>query len=134
LITPSLDEMVNVAKEMERQGFKIPLMIGGATTSKIHTAVKIDPQYHGSIVYVPDASRAVGVAGKLLSNDTKVSYHKEIKDEYDAMRIKREANQRTKKTATLPQARANKAAIDWDNYQPPKPAIFDGKIDSDLIE
>ncbi|HIO97744.1 MAG TPA: methionine synthase, partial [Leucothrix sp.] len=134
LITPSLDEMVNVAKEMERLGMDLPLMIGGATTSKIHTAVKIDPQYHGSIVYVADASRAVGVAGSLLSKDTKVAYHQEIKDEYDAMRIKRESNQRTKKTATLAQARANKVVIDWDNYQPPKPAIFAGKMTHDLIE
>ncbi len=129
LITPSLDEMVNVAKEMERQGFKIPLLIGGATTSKIHTAVKIDPQYHGSIIYVPDASRAVGVAGKLLSDKTKQSYHQETKDEYDAMRIKRASNQRQKKTATLKQARENKVKIDWSSYQAIKPALFDADID-----
>jgi 5-methyltetrahydrofolate--homocysteine methyltransferase len=134
LITPSLDEMVNVAKEMERTGMDIPLMIGGATTSKIHTAVKIDPQYHGSIVYVPDASRAVGVAGELLSDDRKQAYRQEIKDEYDAMRVKRSSNQRVKKSATLEQARANKVAIDWENYQPPKPAIFDGKLEHDLID
>jgi len=133
LITPSLDEMVGVAKELERQGLDLPLMIGGATTSKIHTAVKIDPQYHGSIVYVPDASRAVGVAGNLLSKDNKAAFHQETKDEYDAMRIKRASNQRVKKTATLEQARANKVDIDWENYQPPKPAIFEGKIQNDLI-
>ncbi len=133
LITPSLDEMVNVAKEMQRTGMDIPLMIGGATTSKIHTAVKIDPQYKGAIVYVPDASRAVGVAGELLSDDRKVAYRQEIKDEYDAMRIKRSSNQKAKKTATLEQARANKVSIDWSSYTPPKPAIFDGKLDSDLI-
>jgi 5-methyltetrahydrofolate--homocysteine methyltransferase len=133
LITPSLDEMVNVAKEMKRLGMDLPLMIGGATTSKIHTAVKIDPQYDGSIVYVPDASRAVGVAGNLLSKENKGAFHQEMKDEYDAMRIKRAANQRVKKTATLAQARANKVDIDWANYQPPKPAILDGKIDNDLI-
>ena len=133
LITPSLDEMVNVAKEMERTGVHLPLMIGGATTSKIHTAVKIDPQYQGSIVYVPDASRAVGVAGELLSDDRKQAYHQEIKDEYEAMRVKREANQRTKKTATLEQARANKAPLDWLIYEPPKPAILNSKLNSDLI-
>jgi len=133
LITPSLDEMVNVATEMERQGMGLPLMIGGATTSKIHTAVKIDPKYHGSIVYVPDASRAVGVAGNLISDENKASFHQEMKDEYEAMRVKRAANQRVKKTATLEQARANKVKIDWDNYQPPKPAILEGKIESDLI-
>ncbi len=133
LITPSLDEMVNVAKEMERQGMNLPLMIGGATTSKIHTAVKIDPQYKGSIVYVPDASKAVGVAGNLLSAKNKSAFHQEMKDEYDAMRVKRAANQRVKKTATLKQARANKVNIDWQDYQPPKPAIFSGKIDNNLI-
>jgi 5-methyltetrahydrofolate--homocysteine methyltransferase len=131
LITPSLDEMVNVAQEMERQGFEVPLLIGGATTSKIHTAVKIDPQYHGSIVYVHDASRAVGVAGKLLSNEFKANYHTEIKEEYDAMRIKRASNQRQKKTAPLAQARANKVKIDWATYQAVKPAIFEADITLD---
>ena len=134
LITPSLDEMVNVAKEMQRRDIQLPLMIGGATTSKIHTAVKIDPQFDGPIVYVPDASRAVGVAGKLISKESKAAFHKEMKDEYDAMRVNRAANQRVKKTATLEQARANKVKIDWDNYQPPKPAIFNGHIVHPLIK
>ena len=134
LITPSLDEMVNVAKEMERQGFEIPLMIGGATTSKIHTAVKIDQNYHGSVVYVADASRAVGVAGQLLSDDTKAAYHQQIKDEYEAMRTKRAGNQRVKKTATLEQARANKVKIDWDSFEGVKPAIFNGKIKNNLVK
>ena len=134
LITPSLDEMVNVAKEMQRLDINLPLMIGGATTSKIHTAVKIDPQFEGSIVYVPDASRAVGVAGKLISKENKAAFHQEMKDEYDAMRVNRAANQRVKKTASLDQARANKVKIDWANYQPPKPAIFDGHIDHDLVK
>ncbi len=133
LITPSLDEMVNVAKEMERQGFELPLMIGGATTSKIHTAVKIDPQYHGAVVYVPDASRAVGVAGELLSDDRKSAYHQEIKDEYEAMRVKRASNQRDKKTATLQAARDNKVPIEWDNFSPQKPAILIEKIDSKTL-
>ncbi len=133
LITPSLDEMVNVAAEMERLGIDLPLMIGGATTSKIHTAVKIDPKFNGTIVYVPDASRAVGVAGNLLSAEKKDAFHQEMKDEYDAMRVKRAANQRVKKTATLEQARANKKSTDWMLYEPFKPAIFSGKIDHDLI-
>ncbi len=133
LITPSLDEMVNVAKEMERQGFELPLMIGGATTSKIHTAVKIDPQFHGAIVYVPDASRAVGVAGKLISKEGKAEFHQEMKVEYEAMRVNRAANQRVKKTASLAQARANKVQLDWSSYQPPKPAIFAGKIENELV-
>jgi 5-methyltetrahydrofolate--homocysteine methyltransferase len=126
--------MVNLANEMERQGFELPLMIGGATTSKIHTAVKIDPKYHGTVVYVADASRAVGVAGNLISNDKKAAFHKECKEEYDAMRIKRASNQRVKKTATLQQARSNPVKIDWQNYQPPKPAIFQGKIEHDLVK
>jgi len=130
LITPSLDEMVNVAKEMERTGLDLPLMIGGATTSKIHTAVKIDPQYQGPIVYVPDASRAVGVAGELLSDDRKLAYRQEIKDEYEAMRVKRAANQKVKKTFTLEQARKNKVQLDWINYTPPKPAIFEKEINA----
>ncbi|MCL4114251.1 UNVERIFIED_CONTAM: hypothetical protein GTU68_038128 [Idotea baltica] len=134
LITPSLDEMVNVAKEMQRQNINLPLMIGGATTSKIHTAVKVDPQFEGAVVYVPDASRAVGVAGKLISAEHKADFHKEIKNEYEAMRVNRAANQRVKKTATLEQARANKVKINWDNYQPPRPAIFDGAINHDLVK
>ena len=134
LITPSLDEMVNVAKEMQRLSIDIPLLIGGATTSKIHTAVKIDPKFEGSIVYVPDASRAVGVAGKLISKEQKVDFHKEMKDEYEAMRVNRAANQRIKKTATIEQARANKVAIDWDTYQPPHPAIFNGPINHELVK
>jgi 5-methyltetrahydrofolate--homocysteine methyltransferase len=124
LITPSLDEMVHMAKEMERQGFEIPLLIGGATTSKVHTAVKIDPQYHGAAIYVADASRAVGVAENLLSDERKANYIAGIKDEYEAIRVKRASNQKEKKTASLSDARANKAQIDWDAYNPPKPAIF----------
>jgi 5-methyltetrahydrofolate--homocysteine methyltransferase len=125
LITPSLDEMVHMAKEMERQGFDIPLLIGGATTSKVHTAVKIDPQYHGAAIYVADASRAVGVAENLLSDERKADYITNIKDEYETIRVKRASNQKEKKTASLVDARANKAKIDWTNYTPPKPAIFE---------
>ena len=134
LITPSLDEMVNLAKEMERQGFELPLMIGGATTSKIHTAVKIDPQYHGSVVYVADASRAVGVAGNLLSDDNKQAFHDDLKAEYEAMRVKRASNQRVKKTATLTQARDNRVQIDWETYTPPKPAVFDKSFNASAID
>jgi len=133
LITPSLDEMVNIAQEMERQGFELPLMIGGATTSRIHTAVKIDPKYHGTVIYVADASRAVGVAGNLLSEENKDKFHTDLKLEYDKMRIKRASNQRTKKIATLEQARNNKVKIDWDSYTPPKPAILSDRFDSSLL-
>ncbi len=130
LITPSLDEMVHIAKEMERLGMDIPLLIGGATTSKVHTAVKIDPEYHGAIVHVADASRAVGVAGKLLSDEEKADYIKDIKAGYEALRVKRAANQRVKKSATLEQARANKVPIDWKNYQPPKPLYLESPTES----
>jgi 5-methyltetrahydrofolate--homocysteine methyltransferase len=128
LITPSLDEMVNVAAEMERRGLELPLLIGGATTSKIHTAVKIDPQYHGAVVYVADASRAVGVAGKLLSDIHKKDYIAEIKADYDDRRIKRAANQRVKKSSSLRVARDNKIQTDWTQYQPKKPLILDHEI------
>jgi len=132
LITPSLDEMVHVATEMERQGFKIPLLIGGATTSKVHTAVKIAPNYSQPVVYVLDASRAVGVAQSLFSPDLKANYAKQISDEYAQIREKR-ANQQKKrqKKFTLYQARANKFTGNWDNYTPPKPRLEGIKVFAD---
>src|SRR6185312_15006585 len=107
LITPSLDEMVHVAAEMERQGFDIPLLIGGATTSRVHTAVKIDPNYRrGQTVYVTDASRAVGVASNLLSKDSGGTYAAQVRNEYEAL-ARSHANQRSGgKRLTLAQARA----------------------------
>lgn len=124
LITPSLDEMVYVAKEMERQGFKIPLMIGGATTSKTHTAVKIEPQYSGPTIHVLDASRSVSVASALLSEheDTSSNFILDIKKEYERVRTLRGNRKANKKYITLKKARANKAQISWDDYTPPKPA------------
>jgi len=127
LITPSLDEMVHVAKEMERQGFEIPLMIGGATTSKVHTAVKIAPNYNHPAVYVLDASRAVGVAQSLLSLDLKTNYAKQISEEYAQIREKRASQKEQRRTFTLRQARANKFAINWENYTPPKPTFLGPK-------
>ncbi|MDH5388478.1 MAG: methionine synthase [Gammaproteobacteria bacterium] len=124
LITPSLDEMVHMASEMERLGMDMPMMIGGATTSKIHTAVKIDPKYSNAIVYVPDASRAVGVVGELLSKERGVDYVRDIKDEYEAMRVKRSQRQTNKKFSTLQQARENKFKFDWSTYTPPKPSFL----------
>ncbi len=124
LITPSLDEMVHVAKEMERQGFDIPLLIGGATTSNVHTAVKIAPSYSKPVVYVPDASRAVGVAQSLLSTDLKTGYVKKINEEYAQIRERRANQKGQSKKITLQQARANKLVLDWDNYTPPKPSFF----------
>ena len=125
LITPSLDEMVHVAKEMQRMDFDIPLLIGGATTSRVHTAVKIDPGYDHAVVYVPDASRAVGVAGKLLSDDQREGYESSVKAEYAAIRERRAGKQSSRKSVTLADARKNKVSIDWDNYQPPRPAALD---------
>ncbi len=127
LITPSLDEMVQVASEMERQGFQIPLMIGGATTSKVHTAVKIAPSYSQPVVYVPDASRAVSVAQSLLSAELKTNYVQQIANEYAQIREQR-ASQKTQRKSTLAKARANKLAIDWPNYTPPKPTFLGVKV------
>jgi len=124
LITPSLDEMVHMASEMERLGMKIPLLIGGATTSKIHTAVKIDPKYSNAAVYVADASRAVGVAGELLSDERKDAYVKNLKDEYHTMREERSKRTANRKTFTISQARDNAYKGDWENYTPPKPAFL----------
>jgi len=121
LITPSLDEMVHMASEMQRLDMNIPLMIGGATTSRIHTAVKIDPKYSNAVVYVADASRAVGVAGDLLSDERKQDYMKNLKDEYNTMREQRARRTANRKTFTLQQARDNAYKGDWENYTPPKP-------------
>ena len=131
LITPSLDEMVHMASEMERLELNIPLMIGGATTSRIHTAVKIDPKYSNAVVYVPDASRAVGVAGELLSDDRKKVYIQNIKDEYELMREQRNKRTASRKTFTLQQARDNAYKGDWENYTPPVPAFLGIKVFDD---
>ena len=113
LITPSLDEMVHVAKEMKRQGFDIPLLIGGATTSKAHTAVKIEPQYQHGAVYVADASRAVGVASTLLSKEQKPDFLAGLKDEYEQVRQQRAAKNEAKNNVSLAEAQANRTPIDW---------------------
>ncbi|GEK46604.1 methionine synthase [Bisbaumannia pacifica] len=139
LITPSLDEMVHVAKEMQRQGFTLPLLIGGATTSKAHTAVKIEPGYEHPVIYVTDASRAVGVAGKLLSPGLKEAYVAEIRAEYEKVR-ERNAKRRPKAAdLTYAEARARKFAIDWAGYTPPAPrapglTVFDDYDLAELVE
>src|SRR5580700_8022240 len=125
LITPSLDEMVHVASEMERQGFDIPLMIGGATTSRVHTAVKIDPNYRrGQTVYCTDASRAVGVASSLLSKDSGAEYAAAIRAEYESMAITHANKQASGKRLTLAEARANRFEPDFSNYKPPQPRFM----------
>ncbi len=125
LITPSLDEMVHVAKEMKRQGFTIPLMIGGATTSKAHTAVKIAPEYEHGVVYVPDASRAVGVASALLSEEQKPDFLAALAEEYEQVRQGRSRKQEARNLATLEEARANRVPIDWQGWQPPRPKALE---------
>jgi len=122
LITPSLDEMVHMAKEMERQAIIMPLLIGGATTSKVHTALKIEPNFiKDQVVHVPDASRAVGVAQNLLSHDNKPQFIGDIKTEYERIRVERAKHGKVHKTLELAKARANKADIDWSDYVPDKP-------------
>ena len=124
LITPSLDEMVHLAKEMERQGFELPLLIGGATTSRAHTAVKIDPAYHGPVVWVKDASRSVPVAAALLSEDQKPRLMAEVKRDYDQIRERHAKKDRQEKYFTLEAARANRTPIDWSGYRPPRPRML----------
>jgi len=126
LITPSLDEMVHVAKEMEREGLKIPLLIGGATTSKKHTAVKIEPEYSAPAVHVLDASRAVNVVQSLLSQD--ITYRRGLKIEYNAIRESHMASQEAREFLSLEQTRANAFHTDWSNYEPPKPAFTGIKV------
>ncbi|WFE71880.1 methionine synthase [Halomonas sp. M1] len=121
LITPSLDEMVHVAKEMQRRGMSLPLLIGGATTSKAHTAVKIEPQYEHPVIYVTDASRAVGVAGKLLAPNLKPAYVAEIREEYEKVR-ERNAKRRPKAAdLDYTQARKRRFRTDWNTLTPAKP-------------
>ena len=125
LITPSLDEMVNVASEMERLGMSLPLMIGGATTSRIHTAVKIAPAYSGPVIYVPDASRAVGVASNLLSDTLRDDYVAEIENTYEDIRVRRREQQQDRTLVPIDKARSNPFTCDWESYQPPRPT-FEG--------
>ncbi len=124
LITPSLDEMVNFAAEMERQGLDIPLMIGGATTSKAHTAVKVTPKYHGPVIWVKDASRSVPVAAALLSDEQRPQLLADTKADYDGVRARHEAKHGERKLLTLNAARANATALDWSSYRPSRPRFL----------
>jgi 5-methyltetrahydrofolate--homocysteine methyltransferase len=129
LITPSLDEMVHVASEMEREGFDVPLLIGGATTSRVHTAVKIHPRYNlGQAVYVTDASRAVGVVSSLLSSEMKPGYVEAIRAEYRKVAEAHERSEREKQRLPLAKARANAHRIDWASHVPPKPSFLGVKV------
>jgi len=122
LITPSLDEMVHVAKEMQRLEMNQPLLIGGATTSIAHTAVKIEPQYQHPVIYVPDASRAVGVASNLLSTELREAYVAGVRSEYAAVRERRAGRDEARNLLPIAEARTNPTPIDWSEYQPVPPA------------
>ena len=127
LITPSLDEMVHVAKEMEKKGMKTPLLIGGATTSRIHTAVKIDPNYSGTVVHVLDASKSVPVASDLIGEHTKMPFHEKIKDEYEQLRTDHANRKQVKRYIKIEDARKNKTAIDWEQSVITQPGFIGTK-------
>ncbi|MDO5648496.1 methionine synthase [Paracoccus sp. (in: a-proteobacteria)] len=132
LITPSLDEMVHVANEMEREGFAVPLLIGGATTSKIHTAVKIAPRYHkGAAVYVTDASRAVGVVSSLLSPTQQADYIANLRTEYAEVADRHERSEAAKQRLPLADARANALKLDWSDYTPVAPSFTGARVVDD---
>ncbi|GLS44653.1 methionine synthase [Methylobacterium brachythecii] len=129
LITPSLDEMVNVAAEMEREGFDVPLLIGGATTSRVHTAVKIHPAYaRGQTVYVTDASRAVGVVSSLISKETRGGVIENVRAEYKKVADAHARSEADKQRLPLAKARANPFKIDWSGYKPTKPSFTDARV------
>ena len=121
LITPSLEEMVNIASEMERRSLKIPILIGGATTSRIHTAVKVAPKYSGPVIHVLDASRSVPVAGQLIGEKTHQNFTEQIKSEYSQLVIQHAARQSEKNILPFKECLINKLTLNWDSYTPPKP-------------
>ena len=124
LITPSLEEMSFVASEMEREGFEIPLLIGGATTSRTHTAVKIEPRYHGPVVHVLDASRAVGVASSLLDPNARDTFAERVREEYETVRRDRGDRQEKEARHPIAEARRHALAIEWSGVEPPKPSFL----------
>jgi 5-methyltetrahydrofolate--homocysteine methyltransferase len=131
LITPSLDEMIHVAREMKKRKMDLPLLIGGATTSRLHTAVKIDPEYDGSIIHVLDASRAVSIAGDVISKQRKEGVRLEVKKEYEELREQHENRQNRKELLSYEEAQKNKTDIDWSGYEPPKPTFLGNKVFED---
>ncbi len=132
LITPSLDEMVHVAKEMERKNIKVPLLIGGATTSKIHTAVKIDPNISSSVVHVVDASRSVPIVSEILSTDKREQYILDTKNNYEQMREKYHLSKQSQNLLSFTEAQRNKLKINWDSYNAPEPTFIGNKIIDDI--
>ena len=126
LITPSLDEMVHVAKEMERMDFDIPLLIGGATTSKKHTAIKIEENYSGPTIHITDASRSVGAVSKLFNADEKNQFEQSVKEEFE--QIRNTVNKKNIKKLSINKARERKLSIDWDKYSFLKPNLIGTKV------
>jgi|TARA_B100000315_G_scaffold181702_1_gene170573 5-methyltetrahydrofolate--homocysteine methyltransferase len=124
LITPSLDEMCTVAAEMEREGLEVPLLVGGATTSRLHTAVKVAPRYHGAAIHVPDASKAVGVVGNLLSNNRRRQYEANVRDSYQRIRDSYARGQKRDDRVAYAKARDNRLTLDWRGHKPPRPAFL----------
>jgi 5-methyltetrahydrofolate--homocysteine methyltransferase len=124
LITPSLEEMAHVAKEMERQGFKVPLLIGGATTSRVHTAVKIEPNYSGPTVWVPDASRSVGVCTSLMSDELRPDFVRKAKEDNDRTRLQHKAKKGQGPHHGIVEARKHGMQTAWQNSVPPIPALL----------
>jgi len=132
LITPSLDEMVHVAREMKRQGFEVPLLIGGATTSPAHTAVKIDPEYEGAVAYVKDASRAVGVCQSLVTPEHRAATTRRLKAEHAEKRDQHRGRKAKAPAFTLAEARANRFRCDWSAYRPPVPRMAGLRVFEDI--
>ncbi|MEX0844934.1 MAG: methionine synthase [Balneolaceae bacterium] len=131
LITPSLDEMIHVAREMKKRKMELPLMIGGATTSRLHTAVKIDPEYDGSIIHVLDASRAVSIAGDIISTKRRDGVKIDVKKEYAELRKQHEERQNKRPVISIEEARKNKPKIDWSEFNSPKPDFLGTKVFED---
>ena len=131
LITPSLDEMVHVAEEMEREGVRIPLLIGGATTSKVHTAVQIEPTYSGLTVHVKDASRSVGVVSDLMSREKQQTFAEQTREEYEEIRERRSKNRKQVNLLSFSVAQERKSTLDWRNYRPPTPERIGTKVFDD---
>ncbi len=128
LITPSLEEMAHVAKEMERQGFKLPLLIGGATTSRVHTAVKIEPNYSGPTIWVPDASRSVGVCTSLMSDELKTDFARKMKEENQRTRAQHKGKKGQGPHHSIAEARRHGLKTDWGSYVPPVPTFLGAKV------
>ena len=131
LITPSLDEMVHVAGEMEREGFQIPLLIGGATTSKVHTAVQIEPAYSGATIHVRDASRSVGVVSHLMSSERQQTFTEQTREEYAEIRERRAKNRQQANLLPFAVAQERRSTLDWRNYQPSSPRMIGTKVFED---